>query len=99
MLTQLIKKLCVEELESISSLESFLACRLTPLDKTPGLKPICVVDVLRRIAGKAAMMLFKNDTVHAAGALQLSDRQDAGIEAVIHAMQHIFPKKIAKPLY
>ena len=28
---QLIKKLCVEELESTSFLESFLACRLIPL--------------------------------------------------------------------
>ena len=35
---QLIKKLCVEELESLSSLESFLACRLIPLDKKPGLR-------------------------------------------------------------
>ena len=29
---QLIKKLCVEELESPPSLESFVACRLIPLD-------------------------------------------------------------------
>ena len=35
---QLIKKLCVEELKSPSSLESFLACRLIPLDKKPGIR-------------------------------------------------------------
>ena len=29
---QLIKTLCVEELESSPSLESFVACRLIPLD-------------------------------------------------------------------
>ena len=36
---QLINKLCVEELESKSSMESFVACRLIPLDKKPGLRP------------------------------------------------------------
>ena len=36
---QLINKLFVEELESKSSMESFVACRLIPLDKKPGLRP------------------------------------------------------------
>ena len=31
-----IKKLCSEKIES-STIESFLACRLIPLDKNPGL--------------------------------------------------------------
>ena len=69
---KLMKKLCVEELESPSSLESFVACRLISLDRKPGLRPIGVGKVLRRIAGKAVMMLLKNDITHAAGALQLS---------------------------
>ena len=83
---QLIKKLYVEELESPSSLELFGACRLIPLDKKPGLRPIVVGEVLRRIAGKAVMMLFKNDITHAAGALQLSPGQDARAEVVVHFM-------------
>ena len=65
---QLIKNLCVVELESPSSLESFVAL----LDKKPGLRPIDVEEVLRRVAGKAVMILFKNDITKAAGALQLS---------------------------
>ena len=87
---QLIKELREEELESPSSLESFVACRLIPLDKKPGLRPIDVGEVLRRIAGKAIMILFKNDITHAAGASQLSAGQDAGDEAVVHAMHDIF---------
>ena len=90
---QLIKKLCVEELESPSSLESFVACRLIPLDRKPGLIPIGVGEVLRRIAGKAVMMLFKNDITHDAGALELSAGQDAGVEAVIHAMPDTFSEE------
>ena len=53
MFAQLIKKLCVEELESPSLFESFEACRLILLDKQPGLRPIGVGEVLRRTAGKA----------------------------------------------
>ena len=90
---QLIKKLCEEELESPSSLESFVACRLILLDKKPGLRPIGVREVLRRIAAKAVMMLFKNDITHAAGALQLSAGQDAGVEAVVHSMHDIFSEE------
>ena len=66
-----------------------MACRLIPLDKKPGLRSIGLGEILRRIARKAVMMLFKNDITHATGALQLSAGQDAGSEAV-HAMHDIF---------
>ena len=38
------------------------------------------------------MMLLKNDITHAAGALQLSAGQDAGVAAVVHSM-HIFSEE------
>ena len=92
-IVQLIKKLCVEELESPSSLHSFVACRLILLDKKPGLRPIGVREVLRRIACKTVMMLFKNNITHAAGALQLSAGQDTGVDAVVHTIHDICSKK------
>ena len=70
-----------------------MAGRLITLDKILGLRPIGVGEVLRRKAGKAAMMLFKNDIAHAAGALQLSAGQDAGVEAVLHVMHDIFSEE------
>ena len=33
--------------------ESYVACRLIPLNKNPGVRPIGVGEVLRRIIGKA----------------------------------------------
>ena len=83
---QVIKNLYIEELESTASLEAFTACRLIPLDKKPGLRPIVVGEVLRRIAGKV-IMIFKKDIADAAGPLQLSSCQKAGAEAAIHAMR------------
>ena len=88
--TQLIKRLCIEEMETTISLEAFTACRLIPLDKKPGLRPVGVVEVLRRIAGKVVMMIFKKDIADTAGPLQLSAGQEAGTEAAIHAMQDVF---------
>ena len=53
-----IKKLCAEQLEvnkdNEQSLKAFTACRLILLNKNPGLRPIGVSEILRRIAGKPA---------------------------------------------
>ena len=76
--------------ETATSLEAFTACRLIPLDKKPGLRPIGVGEVLRSIAGKVIMMVFKKDITNAAGPAQHSGGQEAGAEAAIHAMRDIF---------
>ena len=73
---QLIKKLCIEELETPASLDTFTVCRLIPIDKRPGLRPFRVEEVLRRIAGNVIMMIFKKDITDVAGLLQLSTGQE-----------------------
>ena len=88
-----IKKICTEKLpvdttKDETPLETFLACRLILLDKNPGLQPIGVGEVLRRIAGKVKVV--KEDIKKAAGCLQLCAGQGAGCEATIHAMHKIF---------
>ena len=45
------------------TIETFLSCRLIPLDKNPGLRPIGVGEVLRRIAGKVIVSVLKNALV------------------------------------
>ena len=66
-----------------------MACRLIPLDKNQGLRPIGVGEVLQRIAGKVVMKVVKEDIKKAAGCLQLCAGQEAGCEAAIHAMHRI----------
>ena len=85
-----VKRLCVEEIKNAESLESFIACRLTSLDKRPGLRPIGVGEVLRKIAGKVVMILLKKDVLRAAGSQQLCGGQIAGSKAAIHAMHDVF---------
>ena len=65
---EVIKNLCTVENQSLS-LEAFLANRLIPLEKTPGLRPIGVGEVLRRIAGKVIVSHLKEDVIQSVGSL------------------------------
>ena len=73
-----------------SCLSALIACRLIPLDKHPGVRPIGVCETVRRIIGKAIMSIVAQDVRQAAGPLQLCAGQPAGSEAAIHAMSTIF---------
>ncbi len=61
-----------------------------PLDKRPGVRPIGICEVLRRIVGKATMQVVGPSVQKAAGTKQLCAGQSMGIEAAIHAMQSIY---------
>ena len=85
---KVIKKICIIE-NQLASLEAFLACRLIPLDKNPGLRPIGIGGVLRRIAGKGVVTYFRTKIVTSVGSLQVCDEQEAGYESMIRAMHAI----------
>ena len=67
-----------------------LACRLIALDKNPGVRPIGICEVPRRIIAKAVLSVIKDDIQDAAGCKQLCAGQLAGIEAAIHTMHQSF---------
>ena len=71
-------------------LSAFIACRLIPLDKCPGVRPIGVGEVPRRIIAKAILQIIGGDVEETAGALQLCAGQDGGCEAAVHAMRSVF---------
>ena len=87
-----IKRLCVEENQS-ASLEAFLAFRLIPLDKYPGLRPIGVEMILRLIAGKVVVAVVRWDVITSVGSLQVCAGHKAGCEATVHAMHTIFEEE------
>jgi hypothetical protein len=72
------------------SLAALMANRGIPLDKCPGLRPIGIGEVKRRIMGKAIMHIINEDVQTAAGPLQLCAGQSAGVEAAVHAMREFF---------
>ena len=89
------KILCSEDVNP-DCLTKFIACRLIPLDKgdtkegKPGVRPIGVGEVLRRLIGKLIIGVIKEDTIAAAGPLQACSGLKAGIESAIHAMRKVF---------
>ena len=73
-----------------SGISALAACRLVPLDKKPGVRPIGVCETVRRIIAKAILDVVKSDIQSVAGPLQLCAGQDAGCEAAVHSMHAIF---------
>ena len=74
-------------------LSAFVACRLIPLNKCPGVRPIGVGEVPRRIIAKAVLNLFHLDILDAAGPLQVCAGQEGGCEAAVHAMRQFFAEQ------
>ena len=80
------KKLCLKRYcGNDGSLEAFLACKLIPLDKNPGVRPIGIGEIIRRIPDRAVMAAFRRNILESAGDLQLCTGQRAGCEAAVHA--------------
>ena len=74
-----------------------LSCEsIDPQDKNPGLRPIGVGEVLRRIAGKVIVSYLKEDVIQSVGSLQVCAGQDIGGESLIHAMRTIYEDQSAK---
>ena len=94
----LAKILCTEDVHP-DCLTEFIACRLVPLDKgessdgSPGVRPVGIGEVLRRITGKLLIGVIKDDITTAAGPLQTCTGIKAGIEAAIHAMRQVFEEE------
>ena len=67
-----------------------MSCRLVALDKNPGVRPIGVGEVVRRIIAKAVLSIIGPDIQRAAGPLQFCAGQSSGVEAAIHCMRTVF---------
>ena len=88
-LAVLARKLNTEVI-SPQHLRGFVAGRLIPLDKQPGVRPIGVGEIPRRIVSSATVSLLNPDLVAATAPLQTCAGLPGGIEASIHAMRRIF---------
>ena len=83
------KRICTSYVDPMG-LRAFVASRLIALDKCPGVRPIGIGEVARRIIGKAILAIIADDIQEAAGFQQVCAGQQAGCEAAVHAMHEIF---------
>jgi hypothetical protein len=97
-IAEMAKILCTEDVDP-SCLCEFLSCRLIPLDKwetkegKPGVRPIGIGEVLRRLIGKLLVGVIKDDIIEAAGPLQTCSGVRSGIEAAVHGMRKVFEQE------
>ena len=85
------RRLCTSRIYP-GALSALLACRLVPLSKNPGVRPIGFGEVVRRIIGKAIMRVVKRDVMLSAGPLQACSGIPSGGEAAIHAVRETFAR-------
>ena len=83
------RRLCTYKVDP-DGIVAMVACRLIALNKCPGVRPIGVGEVMRRIIARAVLSIVKLDVLEAAGSLQLCAGQDAGNEAAVHAMRAVY---------
>ena len=60
------------------------------MDKNPGIRPVGVGEVLRRILGKNVAGFFKEEIKETADPFQVCAGHSADSEAAIHAMSQVF---------
>ena len=94
-IAMLARKIASESVDP-RSLEVFTACRLIPLDKNPGVRPIGIGETLRRISGKTISWHIKIEAMEAAGPLQVSAGIKSGSEAATHAIRQFLMKTIQR---
>ena len=75
------------EFVDTSALEALLANRGVAIDKCPGLRPVGVGEMVRRIIGKSVMAVTGSKVQEAVGALQLCAGHPVGVESAIHGMR------------
>ena len=84
--------LAIEYLDP-NTLEAFVVCRLIPLDKNPGVRPIGIGEVTRQIVGKCISWVLRKNIQQAAGLLQTATSLQGGAGAGIHSMKLIFEQE------
>ena len=91
-LAHMARRLCTTYVHP-ECIQAYNACRLIALNKFPGIRPIGICEVVRRIIGKAIMTLVKDDVIDATGPTQLCAGQLAGCEAGVHTLNSLFESR------
>ena len=76
-------------------MEPYNACRLIPLDKNPGVRPIGIGEVMRRIIGRTITKCLKNELMSLGSNYQLCLGQKCGIEYAIYTLRDQYSKTSA----
>ena len=85
------RKLCSKYVDP-SGIEALLASRLIARDKNPGVRPIGVGEVCRRLIGKATLLLLRQDVIDVTGCRQLCAGQKSACESIVHCVCELYSR-------
>ena len=91
---KLPKKLATEELNPELT-EPYNACSLIHLDKNPGVRPISIGEIMRRIIGRIITKCLKNELESLGSNYKFCLGQKCGIEYAIHTLRDQYSKTSA----
>ena len=74
-----------------------MACRLAALDKQPGVRPLGIGEVFRRLWAKCVLRACGSQATAACGSLNLCAGLPAGIEGAVHAVRQTFCSEATAP--
>ena len=87
-----------------AAIRALMACRLIALDKTPGVHPIGIGEIIRRLISKCIISVVGHQATKRCGNLNLCVGLSAGMEGAIHAVTHhwnetgvVFPTQSTDP--
>ena len=83
------RKLCCEYVDP-QSVSALVSSRLIALDKKPGVRPIGIGEVIRRVIGKSILNVIKSDIMEVTGCSQLCAGVSSACEAVAHAVREMY---------
>ena len=87
--------LCTEAIDG-RDLTAFTAARLIPLNKNPGIRPIAVGEVFRRIICKAVARVVTQDILAVTAPTQLCVGVPSACETAVHTMNRLFSESNAQ---
>jgi hypothetical protein len=82
---------------SWASYRALMACRLVALDKQPGVRPVGIGEIYRRLMAKCVLAATGHRATDVCGNLNLCAGLPAGIEGAVHAMTTEWEKATAEP--
>jgi hypothetical protein len=74
-----------------------MACRLVARDKEPGVRPVGIGEIFRRLFAKAILLLVGREATSACDNLNLCVGLKAGIEGAVHALRDAWEEDLNGP--
>ena len=88
-IASIARKLCRNYVDP-AGIEALMASRLIVLSKDPGVHLIGVGKVCRRLIGKAAMTVIRQDVIEITRCQQLCAGQKSSCEAIVHCVRELY---------